>query len=151
MLEKDLTEPATPIIRLRALVVDPNDSRRDEVTTLLKHQGMKVLECATVDHGRQLFDDHAMVVAPLNGDNSAVLEFVHWLRTRSGRTQPYVLGIGEYEAPASEWHGFNEFVAPPLDSTKVLLCVEAARRWHGWLRQAVRRHLGYQLHQQAGR
>lgn len=118
--------------RLRALVVEPDERRRETVIDLLQDQGLRVLGCQSVDHGRQLFDDHALVVAPLNGDNTAVLDFIRWLRTRSGPTQPYVLGLGEYFAPAAEWHGFNEFVSPPLDFFKLHLSVEAARRWHGW-------------------
>lgn len=118
--------------QLRALVVDPNEQSRIEVVSLLTRQGMDVVGCANVDHGRHLFTDQAMVVAPLNGNHLEVLDFVQWLRTRSGPIQPYVLGVGSYHAPASEWHGFNEFMDGPIDGIKALLSVEAARRWHGW-------------------
>ena len=129
------TDPLTKFklpTNLRALVVDGDDSRRQHVEDSLHAQGVRVIACASVEHGRELFDDHALVITPLNGDNQAVLEFVSWLRTRAGRIQPYVMGLGEYHAPASEWHGFNEFVSLPFEGVKVHSSVEAARRWHGW-------------------
>lgn len=119
-------------MRLRTLVLDADPTRREELTRILTNEGLRVFSCGNIEQGRQVFDDHALVIAPLNGDSQAVVDFVHWLRTRSGRTQPYVLGVGEYHGPASEWHGFNEFVTGPLDETTAKNCLEAARRWHGW-------------------
>ena len=119
-------------MRLRTLVLDADEGRREELTRILTNEGLRVFSCGNIEQGRQVFDDHALVIAPLNGDSQAVVDFVHWLRTRSGRTQPYVLGVGEYHGPASEWHGFNEFVTGPLDETTAKNCLEAARRWHGW-------------------
>jgi PAS domain S-box-containing protein len=130
----DTDSPPTPSItaNIRALLVDADELRRQMVAGHLEEQGVRVLGCSDVDLGRELFDDHALVVTPLNGDNQAVLEFVAWLRTRAGRVQPYVTGLGEYRAPASEWHGFNEFVSLPFEGPKVQSTVDAARRWHGW-------------------
>lgn len=119
-------------MRLRTLVLDADEGRREELTRILTNEGLRVFSCGNIEQGRQVFDEHALVIAPLNGDSQAVVDFVHWLRTRSGRTQPYVLGVGEYHGPASEWHGFNEFVPGPLDETTAKNCLEAARRWHGW-------------------
>ncbi len=119
-------------MRLRTLVLDADETRREELTRILTNEGLRVFSCGNIEQGRQVFDEHALVIAPLNGDSQAVVDFVHWLRTRSGRTQPYVLGVGEYHGPASEWHGFNEFVPGPLDETTAKNCLEAARRWHGW-------------------
>ena len=119
-------------MRLRTLILDADEERREELTKILTNEGLRVFSCGNIEQGRQVFDEHALVIAPLNGDSQAVVDFVHWLRTRSGRTQPYVLGVGEYHGPASEWHGFNEFVAGPLDETTAKNCLEAARRWHGW-------------------
>ncbi len=117
---------------LLALVVDADGMQRQEVTGLLQRQGVQVETCETVEQGRTVFQDHALVLAPVNGDNAAVMDFVHWLRTRSGRSQPYVVGVGDCVAPASEWHGFNEFLLPPVSDHQLHLSLEAARRWHGW-------------------
>ncbi len=132
MPETDSLPTPSITASIRALVVDADELRRQMVTEHLEEQGVRALGCSDVELGRELFDDQALVVTPLNGDNEAVLEFVAWLRTRAGRIQPYVAGLGEYRAPASEWHGFNEFVSLPFEGTKVESTVEAARRWHGW-------------------
>ncbi len=132
MLVTDLTLASPFDLTLRALIVDTDEQRRHEVGLALQAQGVKVLGCESVEHGRALFDDQGLVVTPLNGDHEGVLEFVSWLRTRAGRIQPYVMGLGEYHAPASEWHGFNEFVSFPFSGGKVGATVDAARQWHGW-------------------
>lgn len=132
MTDTTINQGPEPQLRLRALVLDADEMRRLELSKVLSDQGLRVFGCGNIEQGRQVFDEHALVIAPLNGDSQAVVDFVHWLRTRSGRTQPYVLGVGEYHGPASEWHGFNEFVTAPLDVAKVRNCVDAARRWHGW-------------------
>ncbi len=118
------------MLKLRALVVEPNAETRHQVVQLLEHQGVLAQACADVEQGRQLFDEHSLVVAPVNGDNRVVIEFVHWLRSRTGRDQPYILGLGDYVAPPDQWHGFNELLPHPLDYFKMHLSVEAARRWH---------------------
>ena len=132
MTETALSPSPDARLRLRTLVLDADESRREALTKILTNEGLRVFSCGNIEQGRQVFDEHALVIAPLNGDSQAVVDFVHWLRTRSGRTQPYVLGVGEYHGPASEWHGFNEFVPGPLDEATARNCLEAARRWHGW-------------------
>ena len=65
---------------LRALVVEPDQAVRQHLSQVLREHGLDVMDCADVQQGRELYAGQRLVVAPLNGDNAAMKEFVAWVR-----------------------------------------------------------------------
>lgn len=115
MSEAANTAPA----RLRALVVEPDQTIRQELTAVLEEYGLEVITCTDMARGRELFSDHRLVVAPLNGDNLMMKQFVSWLRAEAGSSQPWIIGVGAgpqlapHETPSH--YGVNDFLTSPLD------------------------------------
>ena len=121
--------PAPAIPRQRALVVEPDEETRQRLTRFLREYGMEVADCADVGTGRELFADQRLVVAPLNGDNSAMKEFVAWVRAEAGVTQPWIIGLGVRhelapgETPAH--YGVNDLLTGPVDTAPLVRTLEA--------------------------
>jgi len=90
---------------------------------------MEVVDCADVEEGRELFADQRLVVAPLNGDNSAMKEFVAWVRAEAGVSQPWIIAVGEQhelapgETPAH--YGVNDLLTGPMDTATLVGRLEA--------------------------
>ena len=122
-----LLTPAPP--RQRALVVEPDPGIRTRLAALLREYGMDVADCADVTEGRALFADHRLVVAPLNGDNTAMKEFVAWVRAEAGAAQPWIIALGEQhqiapgETPAH--YGVNDLLTGPVDTAALVRTLEA--------------------------
>ena len=123
----DLMTPVSP--RQRALVVEPDHDVRQLLTLLLQEYGLEVAGCADVTKGRELFADQRLVVAPLNGDNTAMKEFVAWVRAEAGVTQPWIIGLGVQhhlapgETPAH--YGVNDLLTGPVDTASLVKTLEA--------------------------
>ena len=115
--------------RQRALVVEPDQELRQRLTLLLRDYGLEVADCADVAMGRELFADHRLVVAPLNGDNTAMKEFVAWVRAEAGVTQPWIIALGVQhhlapgETPAH--YGVNDVLTGPVDTESLVKTLEA--------------------------
>ena len=115
--------------RQRALVVEPDHELRQRLTLLLREYGLEVADCADVVKGRELFADHRLVVAPLNGDNTAMKEFVAWVRAEAGVTQPWIIALGVQhhlapgETPAH--YGVNDLLTGPVDTAALVRTLEA--------------------------
>ena len=89
--------------RQRALVVEPDHQIRQRLTDVLREHGLEVVDCADVGRGRELFENHRLVLAPLNGDNAAMKEFVAWVRAEAGISQPWIIAMGvHHELAAGE-------------------------------------------------
>ncbi len=118
--------PAPP--RQRALVVEPDLETRLRLTGILRDYGMEVADCADVTKGRELFADQRLVVAPLNGDNAAMKEFVAWVRAEAGVTQPWIIALGVRhelapgETPAH--YGVNDLLTGPVDTAALVKTLE---------------------------
>lgn len=114
--------------RLRALVVEPDHRVRQHLTEVLRGQGLEVMDCADVNQGRELFADHRLVVAPLNGDNAAMKEFVAWVRAEAGVSQPWIIALGTRhelapgETPAH--YGVNDLLTGPVDTGSLVKRLE---------------------------
>ncbi len=115
--------------RQSALVVEPDRDRRVRLCRLLREHGMEVVDCADVAEGRELFADQRLVMAPLNGDNSAMKEFVAWVRAEAGVSQPWIIAVGEKhelgpgETPAH--YGVNDLFTGPMDTATLVGRLEA--------------------------
>jgi len=118
-----------PFVRQRALVVEPDRERRQHLTRLLREHGLEVVDCADVAQGRELFADQRLVVAPLNGDNTAMKEFVAWVRAEAGVSQPWIIAVGEQhelapgETPAH--YGVNDLLTGPMNTDTLVGRLEA--------------------------
>lgn len=106
--------------RCRALVVEPDQELRQRVTKVLRESGMEVMDCADVMEGRALFADHRLVLAPLNGDNTSMKEFVAWVRAEAGVSQPWIIAMGiQHELAPGETpahYGVNDLLTGPVDT-----------------------------------
>jgi PAS domain S-box-containing protein len=124
MFKTALPVPSRP----RALVVEPDHEVRQRLTRLLREHGMEVMDCANVEQGRELFSDHRLVVAPLNGDNAAMKEFVAWVRAEAGVTQPWIIALGERhelspgETPSQ--YGVNDLLTGPMNTDALVKRLE---------------------------
>lgn len=113
----------------RALVVEPDEAVRRRVAASLREQGMEVAECGNVDAGRQLYKGQRLVIAPLNADNTAMKEFVAWLRAEAGMLQPWIIAMGTDhqlepgETPAH--YGVNDLLTAPMNAAELLRRLEA--------------------------
>ena len=114
--------PAALGTRLRALVVEPVSAVRTQVAGLLQRQGCDVHACENFSGGSQLYDQHEIIVAPVNGDNSALSGFVEQVRATSGDAQPYILGLtaGSGVGPhLAEDFGMNDILPWPVDAERL--------------------------------
>ena len=115
--------------RQRALVVEPDHEVRHRLSVLLRECGLDVADCADVTQGRELFADHRLVVAPLNGDNLAMKEFVAWVRAEAGVTQPWIIALGvRHQLAAGETpahYGVNDLLTGPVDTASLVKTLEA--------------------------
>lgn len=111
-----------------ALVVEPDHEVRQRLTQLLREQGLEVVECADVVQGRELFADQRLVVAPLNGDNVAMKEFVAWIRAEAGVSQPWIIALGvQHELAPGETpalYGVNDLLTGPVDTASLVQRLE---------------------------
>ena len=114
--------------RQRALVVEPDHDIRQRLTDVLRDHGLEVMDCADVGRGRELFADHRLVLAPLNGDNAAMKEFVAWVRAEAGISQPWIIAMGvQHELAAGETpahYGVNDLLTGPVDTATLVKRLE---------------------------
>ncbi len=114
--------------RLRALIVEPDQAVRQHLSHVLREHGLEVMDCADVQEGRELFAGHRLVVAPLNGDNAAMKEFVAWVRAEAGVSQPWIIALGTRhelapgETPAH--YGVNDLLTGPVDTDSLVKRLE---------------------------
>lgn len=110
---------APPKARLRALVVEPDASVRLKVTGLLQRAGCEVYACGDFAGGNSTYDLQDIIVAPVNGDNDELAGFVERVRSTSGDTQPYILGLSAGSNVSldgsPESCGMNDVLPWPVD------------------------------------
>ena len=115
--------------RQRALVVEPDHQIRQRLSDVLREHGLEVVDCADVRQGRELFEDHRLVLAPLNGDNTAMKEFVAWVRAEAGISQPWIIAMGvHHELAAGETpahYGVNDLITGPVEMAALAKRLEA--------------------------
>lgn len=125
-----MLNPPTPAIpRQRALVVEPDHEVRQRLTQLLQEDGLEVPGCADLAKGRELLADHRLMVAPLQGDNTAMKESVAWMRAEAGVAQPWIIALGVQHHPAPgdlpAHAGANHLLTGPVDTASLVKTLEA--------------------------
>jgi len=115
--------PASPGIRLRALVIEPDAAVRLRVTGLLQRQGCDVHACEDFTGGAALYDSHDIIIAPVNGDHAELSGFVERIRSTGGDLQPFILGLpagshARVPGAAAEL-GLNDLLTWPVDTERL--------------------------------
>lgn len=115
--------PAPTEIRLRALVVEPDPAVRLRLTGLLQRQGCDVHACEDFPGGSSLYDGHDIIIATVNGDNTDLTGFVERIRSTSGDSQPFILGLSSGSNARLPDHagefGMNDILAWPVDTERL--------------------------------
>ncbi|MDB6070131.1 MAG: uncharacterized protein JWL81_1302, partial [Verrucomicrobiales bacterium] len=114
--------------QLRALVVEPDFELRRQLSAVLRDHGLEVMDCEDVVKGRELFANQRLVVAPLNGNNDAMKQFVAWVRAEAGVSQPWIIamGVDHHLAPGETpaHYGVNDFLTGPVDTASLVSRLE---------------------------
>ncbi|MES2708549.1 MAG: PAS domain-containing protein [Verrucomicrobiota bacterium] len=113
----------------RALLVEPDAGVRQRVAAGLRKQGMEVVECGDMDEGRELYRGQRLVIAPLNGNNSAMKQFVAWVRAEAGTVQPWIIAMGtDHQLMPGETaahYGVNDLLTAPMDTADLVRRLES--------------------------
>ncbi|RYD27458.1 MAG: PAS domain-containing protein, partial [Verrucomicrobiaceae bacterium] len=113
-----------------ALIVEPDEGVRSRVSAGLREQGLEVSECGDMARGRELYRGQGLVIAPLNGNNGDMREFVAWLRAEAGASQPWIIAMGANHRLSPEetpgLYGVNDLLAGPLNTAQLVKRLKAA-------------------------
>lgn len=109
--------------KLRALVVEPDASVRLKVTGLLQRCGCEVHACEDFGRGRSLYNLQEIIVAPVAGDRAPLQGFVELIRSTSGESQPFILGLTAGSSVSTPGQpadlGINDVMPWPVDTERL--------------------------------
>lgn len=109
--------------RIRALIVEPDDTVRLRLTGLLQRNECDVHACSTCAEAAKFYDRHDLIVAAVGEERGSLQSFVAGVRSGSGESQPFILGLvacSGVQAPENPAAlGLNEILPWPHEHSRL--------------------------------